>query len=74
LWQTNGKLDAEPFLVIDSASGVCLPIGKMPTSTADLHPFSLQLAMNDSLPERIFGSRMSQTGRLPPHADRSEVR
>jgi hypothetical protein len=41
-------------------------LGKVPASAVGLHPFSLLRAVNDSLPARIFGSRMSQTGRLPP--------
>jgi hypothetical protein len=38
-----------------------------------LHPFSLPGAVNDSLPVCIFGSRMSQNGRVWPLADATAV-
>jgi len=46
----------------DSNIGI---LGKVPASVLALHPISLPCAVNDSLPARIFSSRMSQSGRWP---------
>jgi hypothetical protein len=53
----------------DSNIGI---LGKIPASGLALHPISLPCAVNDSLPARIFSSRMSQSGRDAPMGDSTD--
>jgi hypothetical protein len=41
--------------------------------TVELHSFSLLRAVNDRLPARILGGRMTQSGRVEPLADAAVV-
>jgi hypothetical protein len=48
-------------------------LGKVQASAVGVHRFSLSRAVDDSLPARILGGRMSQTGRVEPLADATVV-